>query len=190
MRRQKDPAVTNTFVGFNSRSPRLKAVVDRDKSEMLGVPAANVFGTMQTYLAGTYVNNINLIGHTFQVIAMADAPFRQDSTWVGSAEDALGIEGNGAAELGGNLRAGGRAVQGVPLQPVSVGRYSRRDARWRHRRARRWRRWSGSRAPAARRLLLRMDRTSRYQQQLAGNAGALSFVLAVVFVTHLPRCAL
>ncbi len=77
----KDPAVTNTFVGFNSR---LNAKVDRDKAEMLGVPSSNVFATMQTYLAGTYVNNINLIGHTFQVIAMADAPFRQDSSWVGT----------------------------------------------------------------------------------------------------------
>src|SRR6185503_5711381 len=73
-----------TYVGFNSRSPRLSARVDRDKAEMLGVPAGDVFGTLQTYLAGTYVNNINLIGHTFQVIAMADAPFRQDAAWIGT----------------------------------------------------------------------------------------------------------
>ncbi|MEI4861352.1 efflux RND transporter permease subunit, partial [Klebsiella pneumoniae] len=67
----KDPAITNTYVSFNSHSPRLSAEVDRDKAEMLGVPAADVYGTLQTYLAGTYVNNINLLGHTFQVIAMA-----------------------------------------------------------------------------------------------------------------------
>ena len=29
--------------------------------------------TLQTYLAGTYVNNINMLGHTFQVIAQGDA---------------------------------------------------------------------------------------------------------------------
>src|SRR6185312_8400166 len=35
----KDPAITNTYVSFNSHSPRLDAEVDRDKAEMLGVPA-------------------------------------------------------------------------------------------------------------------------------------------------------
>ncbi len=33
---EKDPAVTNTYVNFNSRSPRLSARVDREKAEMLG----------------------------------------------------------------------------------------------------------------------------------------------------------
>ncbi len=28
---------------------------------MLGVPVRNVFATLQTYLAGQYVNNINLL---------------------------------------------------------------------------------------------------------------------------------
>ena len=45
--------------------------------------AASVFATLQTYLAGTYVNNINLLGHTFQVIAQGDAGYRQDEEWVG-----------------------------------------------------------------------------------------------------------
>ena len=51
---------------------------------MLGVPARNVYATLQTYLAGTYVNNINLLGHTFQVIAQGDAAWRQDQNWIGS----------------------------------------------------------------------------------------------------------
>ncbi len=47
-------------------------------AEMLGVPVRNVFATLQTYAAGVYVNNINLLGHTFQVIAQGDADYRQD----------------------------------------------------------------------------------------------------------------
>ena len=82
-RRCKDPAIAQAFSNFNTRNPTLDAVVDRDKAEMLGVPVRNVFGTLQTYLAGTYVNNINMLGHTFQVIAQGDASYRQDEEWVG-----------------------------------------------------------------------------------------------------------
>ncbi len=78
-----DPAISQAFSNFNTRNPTLDAVVDRDKAEMLGVPVRNVFATLQTYLAGTYVNNINLLGHTFQVIAQGDASYRQDADWVG-----------------------------------------------------------------------------------------------------------
>ncbi len=78
-----DPAIGQAFTNFNTRNPSLDAVVDRDKAEMLGVPARNVYATLQTYLAGTYVNNINLLGHTFQVIAQGDADWRQDQNWVG-----------------------------------------------------------------------------------------------------------
>ncbi len=78
-----DPAIGLAFSNFNVRNPMLDAVVDRDKAEMLGVPVRNVFATLQTYLAGVYVNNINLLGHTFQVIAQGDAAYRQDEEWVG-----------------------------------------------------------------------------------------------------------
>ena len=122
----KDPAVTNTYVNFNSRSPRLNAQVDRDKAEMLGVPASNVFATMQTYLAGTYVNNINLLGHTFQVIAMADAPFRQDSAWVGTLKTRSNSGAMVPLSSVANFEPAVGPVQGVSLQPVSGGGHSGR----------------------------------------------------------------
>jgi len=71
----KDPAVTNTYVGFNSPQPPASiARVDRDKAEMLGgAPAASVFATIADVSCGNLLStNINLIGHTFQVIAMAE----------------------------------------------------------------------------------------------------------------------
>jgi hydrophobe/amphiphile efflux-1 (HAE1) family protein len=178
---EKDPAVTNTYVNFNSRSPRLSAHVDREKAEMLGVPASNVFATLQTYLAGTYVDNINLLGHTFQVIAMADAPFR---------EDALGV---------GMLKTRSRSGAMVPLSsvadfsptigPYKVFRYNLYPAAD----------IQGEARPGAStgQAMAAMERLARarlpagftfewtdiaYQQQLAGNSGVRSFVLAVVFV--------
>src|SRR5206468_1999249 len=72
--------VTNAFVSFNTRTPRLFADIDRTKAEILGVPASNVFDTLQTYLGSTFINDFNLFGHTFQVLAQADAPFRNDES--------------------------------------------------------------------------------------------------------------
>ena len=177
----KDPAVTNTYVGFNSRSPRLNARVDRDKAEMLGVPAASVFATMQTYLAGTYVNNINLIGHTFQVIAMADAPFRQDAAWVGTLKT--------RSDSGAMVPLSAVANFEPAVGPYKVFRYNLYPAADIQGETR-----AGASTGQA---MAAMERIARarlpagftfewtdiaYQQQLAGNAGALSFVLAVVFV--------
>ena len=51
------PAITGAFVSFNTRTPRLYADIDRTKAEMLGVPDANIFSTLHTYLGSTFVND-------------------------------------------------------------------------------------------------------------------------------------
>ena len=177
----KDPAVTNTYVSFNSRSPRLAAAVDRDKAEMLGVPAADVYATLQTYLAGTYVNNINLLGHTFQVIAMADSSYRQDDAWVGTLK---------TRSVSGAMVPLSSVVNFTPtVGPYKVLRYNLYPAVD----------IQGDTAPGASsgQAMRAMERIASarlpagftyewtdlaYQQQLAGNSSAESFVLAVVFV--------
>jgi hydrophobe/amphiphile efflux-1 (HAE1) family protein len=65
-----------TFSTFQINVPQLFADVDRDKAKRQGVPLSNVFETMQVYLGSLYVNDFNLFGRTYQVIAQADAPFR------------------------------------------------------------------------------------------------------------------
>jgi HAE1 family hydrophobic/amphiphilic exporter-1 len=176
-----EPAIGQAFTNFNTRNPSLDAVVDRDKAEMLGVPARNVYATLQTYLAGTYVNNINLLGHTFQVIAQGDAAFRQDQNWIG------------------NLKTRSASGAMVPLdavaklQPVTapqrVMRYNLYPAAD----------IQGDTAPgfSSGQALAAMERLAReqlpagmgfewtdmaYQQRTSGNSGALAFALAVVFV--------
>ncbi|TDR40852.1 multidrug efflux pump [Tahibacter aquaticus] len=61
---------------YQSNVPQLDAEVDRVKAKAQGVPLTELFDTLQTYLGSTYVNDFNLFGRTWQVIAQADGQFR------------------------------------------------------------------------------------------------------------------
>ena len=54
------------------------ADVDRTKAKQLGVPLASIYDTLQINLGSLYVNDFNRFGRTFQVVAQADAPFRNN----------------------------------------------------------------------------------------------------------------
>lgn len=77
---------TNVLQGVYStyqiNVPQLDAEVDRVKAKSQGVPLQNLFETMQIYLGSLYVNDFNRFGRTYQVIAQADAPFRQHADQV------------------------------------------------------------------------------------------------------------
>ncbi|MBW2693251.1 MAG: multidrug efflux RND transporter permease subunit [Deltaproteobacteria bacterium] len=62
---------------FRARVPQLFADVDRTKAKTLGVPLDAVFGTLQTSLGSSYVNDFNKFGRTYQVIVQVDSRFRQ-----------------------------------------------------------------------------------------------------------------
>jgi HAE1 family hydrophobic/amphiphilic exporter-1 len=51
--------------------------IDREKAMTLDVPLQEVFGTLQTYLGSTYINDFNLFGRTWQVRAQAQSEFRR-----------------------------------------------------------------------------------------------------------------
>jgi multidrug efflux pump len=70
------PGLTRVFSSYQINVPQLDADVDRVKAKSQGVPLANVFEAMQVYLGSLYVNDFNRFGRTYQVIAQADAPFR------------------------------------------------------------------------------------------------------------------
>ncbi len=176
-----DPAIGTAFSNFNNRNPLLDAVVDRDKAEMLGVPARNVYATLQTYLAGTYVNNINLLGHTFQVIAQGDTEYRQDQDWIGTLKT--------RSTSGAMVPLSAVATLTPATAPYRVVRYNLYPAAD----------IQGDTAPgySSGQALAAMERIARetlpagmffewtdmaYQQQTSGDSGSLAFVLAVVFV--------
>jgi HAE1 family hydrophobic/amphiphilic exporter-1/multidrug efflux pump len=66
------PGVQFAFSGFTAKTPNIKMDVDRVKCEMLGVPVAAVFATLQNYFGSYYVNDINLGTQVNQVIVQAD----------------------------------------------------------------------------------------------------------------------
>src|SRR5690606_6239627 len=72
------PEVVGAFSQLSTGAPRLFGELDRDKSQLLGVHPADVFSTMNVYLGSLYVNDLNLFGRTYQVIAQAEPTYRDD----------------------------------------------------------------------------------------------------------------
>ena len=74
----KQPQLVGLFSSFRADAPQFYADIDRTKAQMLNVPMENVFATLQTQMGSIYVNDLNLYGRTFRVIAQADGRFRED----------------------------------------------------------------------------------------------------------------
>jgi len=70
------PGLTNNLTTFRANVPQLWLEVDRVKAKSMNVPLSNIFGTLQTYLGSTYVNDLTLFGRTYRVTAQADSEFR------------------------------------------------------------------------------------------------------------------
>jgi hydrophobe/amphiphile efflux-1 (HAE1) family protein len=70
------PGVAQAFTLFNTRTPQIYADIDRTKAEMIGVPISRVFETMSVYLGSVFVNDFNILGRTYRVMAQADNPHR------------------------------------------------------------------------------------------------------------------
>ena len=71
------PGLAGVFSTFTVNVPQLDAEIDRVKAKQQGVPLQNLFETMQVYLGSLYVNDFNRFGRTYEVVAQADAQFRQ-----------------------------------------------------------------------------------------------------------------
>ncbi len=65
----------NTSV-FRANVPQVFLDVDRTALMLKGVQIQDVFSTLQVYLGSLYVNDFNLFGRTWQVIAQAEAKYR------------------------------------------------------------------------------------------------------------------
>jgi HAE1 family hydrophobic/amphiphilic exporter-1 len=72
----KRPEIAQAYTFFNTRTPSYKIDVDREKAKQLNVNISNVYTTLSTLLGSSYVNDINLYGRNFRVVAQADSSFR------------------------------------------------------------------------------------------------------------------
>lgn len=73
----KNPDLQRVMTFYTTDSPRVRLEIDREKAYALGVSVADIFSTMQTMLGGTYINDFNLYGRTWEVNVQGDVMERR-----------------------------------------------------------------------------------------------------------------
>ena len=76
MQLNKMPQIGSAYSFFTANTPSYQVDVDREKAKQLGVSVSDVYATMSTLLGSTYVNDFNLYGRNFRVVAQADSTYR------------------------------------------------------------------------------------------------------------------
>ncbi len=181
MAANQEPGLTSVFTQFNTKTPRLKAEIDRERAEQIGVPVARIFSTLGTYLGSTYVNDFNFLGRTFRVTAQADAPYRDD---IGDISRLKTRSASGAmVPLAAVMRL---KNDSGPYRVVRFNLYPAAELQGDTKRG-----FSSGQSLTAMDTLAKANLPAgftyewtelAYQQSQAGNTGALVFGLAVVFV--------
>jgi hydrophobe/amphiphile efflux-1 (HAE1) family protein len=180
-RAAQTPGLTQVFSLFETSTPQLYLDIDRTKAQLLGINIPDVFAALQIYLGALYVNDFNLFGRTFRVMAQADAADRLDP------KDILKIRvrNNGGLTVPLGSFTTVRDISG----PFRVPRYNLYPAA----------ELDGAAAPGysqgqAIEIMQRLAAetlpdgfsyewtTLAFQQLRAGNTAMFAFVLAVVFV--------
>ncbi|GAC1665152.1 MAG: efflux RND transporter permease subunit [Steroidobacteraceae bacterium] len=72
----KRPELARVFTQFNTRTPQIEFLLDRERAKTLGVSISSIFTSLQTFLGGNYINDFNLFGRTYKVTAEAQADAR------------------------------------------------------------------------------------------------------------------
>jgi multidrug efflux pump len=73
---KQTPGVTALFSSFQNNVPQLHTEIDTERALVSGIPLQNIYDTLQINLGSLYVNDFNLFGRTYQVIAQADGDYR------------------------------------------------------------------------------------------------------------------
>ncbi|MEO6455360.1 MAG: multidrug efflux RND transporter permease subunit, partial [Ginsengibacter sp.] len=78
------PEIGAAYTFFSSHTPGYQVDVDRDKAKQLGVSLSDVYTTMSSFLGSSYVNDFNLYGRNFRVMAQADSTYRSSLSNLGA----------------------------------------------------------------------------------------------------------
>jgi hydrophobe/amphiphile efflux-1 (HAE1) family protein len=73
---QEVPTLAGVYTTYGASTPQINLKLDRERAQALGVSISDIFSSMQTALGGTYSNDFNLFGRTWQVKVQADAADR------------------------------------------------------------------------------------------------------------------
>jgi hydrophobe/amphiphile efflux-1 (HAE1) family protein len=82
----KLPSVAGAATTFRIDAPQIFLNVDRDAVKAHDVKLGDLFTTLQTMLSTQYVNDFNLFGRTYRVLAEAAPQFRQSPADIGRLE--------------------------------------------------------------------------------------------------------
>jgi hydrophobe/amphiphile efflux-1 (HAE1) family protein len=173
--------LAGVYTFFDTGTPRVRADIDRDKAQLLGVPPSRVFETLQVYLGSAFINDFNLLGRTYRVTAQADAPFRDDPADIANLQT--------RSDNGAMVPIGSVATLSDTTGPYRVTRYNLAPAVA----------IDGDTAPgfSSGQSLTTMEKVAgevlsrgydfewtgiAYQQKYAGNTAVLVFALAVLLV--------
>jgi HAE1 family hydrophobic/amphiphilic exporter-1 len=77
------PEIAAAFSFFNTRTPSYNVEVDKEKAKKLGVNVAEAYSTLSTLLGSSYVNDFNIYGRNFRVVAQADTSYRRNVEDIG-----------------------------------------------------------------------------------------------------------
>jgi multidrug efflux pump len=70
------PEIGMVNTGLRTTVPQYRVELDTDKAQTLGVPVTDVYGALQTFLGGLYVNDFNRFGRTWRVMLQAEPQYR------------------------------------------------------------------------------------------------------------------
>ena len=180
-RAAQTPGLVQVFSLFENTTPQLYLDIDRVKAQLLGINIPDVFAALQIYLGSAYVNDFNLFGRTYRVVAQADSDYRK------STEDVLRIRVRNNS--GNTVPLGAFTTVRTVTGPYRVPRYNLYPAA----------ELDGAAAPGfsqgqAIKIMEQLAAqtlpegfsyewtTLAFQQLRAGNTAMFAFVLAVVFV--------
>jgi len=173
--------VTQVFSLFETATPQLYLDIDRTKAQLLGINVPDVFSALQTYIGSSYINDFNLFGRVYRVMAQADSAYRLDT------KDVLRIRVRNSS--GDTVPLGSFTTVRDISGPYRVPRYNLYPAA----------ELDGAAAPGfsqgeAIRIMEKLAAetlpegfnfewtTLAFQQLRAGSTALFAFVLAVVFV--------
>lgn len=73
---EKDPRIAQLTSLYQGTVPQYSVKVDRDKVSLLGLDLSEIYATLSTYVGGSYANDFNEFGRTFQVTVGGDGSSR------------------------------------------------------------------------------------------------------------------
>jgi multidrug efflux pump subunit AcrB len=169
------------FSLFEVSTPQIYLDIDRTEAQLLGINIPDVFSALQTYLGSSYVNDFNILGRTFRVVAQARGDDRIDR------QDVLKIRVRNSH--GQTVPIGAFTTVTDKSGPFRVPRYNLYPAA----------ELDGAAAPgySQGQAIAIMEQLAKqtlpegfsyewttlaFQQLRAGNTAGFAFVLAVVFV--------